>query len=228
MTSTSGVSGSSSAGGVASSSNPLDANASISQTFNQFLTLLTTQLKNQDPLSPMDSSQFTQQLVQFSEVEQQINTNQKLDSILAQDQVNQTLQAAAFIGNTVEAAGNTMPLGSSGTAQFGYTFDTKPDLVQATIYDSTGNNVIRTINLTPTTGHTVTTWDGKDDSGVAQTPGDYVVAVTGFTNGVGTAATTTVLGTVTDIQVVNGQTTVSIGDISVPISEITSVKKASS
>jgi flagellar basal-body rod modification protein FlgD len=214
-------------GSVASSSNPADASKSLSQTYNQFLTLLTTQLKNQDPLSPMDSTQFTSQLVQFSQVEQQINTNKKLDSILSQDQVNQTLQAAAFIGSTVEAAGNTMPLDpTSKTAQFGYTFATKPDTIKATIYDSTGNNVIRTLNLTPGQGHVITTWDGKDDNGVQQPVGDYVVAVTGYTSGKGTAAVTTVLGKVSDIQVQNGQTTVTIGDLSVPIGDIVSVKKS--
>jgi len=53
--------------------------ASLSQDFDDFLQLLTTQLQNQDPLNPMDSNEFTNQLVQFSQVEQQINSNQKLD-----------------------------------------------------------------------------------------------------------------------------------------------------
>ncbi len=55
----------------------------LADDMQQFLTLLTTQLQNQDPLSPMDSTEFTNQLVQFSQVEQQITSNQKLDSLLA-------------------------------------------------------------------------------------------------------------------------------------------------
>src|SRR5436305_350324 len=80
--------------------------ASIGKTFDQFLTLLTTQLKNQDPLSPTDSSQFTSQLVQFSQVEQAIDTNTKLDTLIATNQSNQLLQASTFLGHDVEAAGN--------------------------------------------------------------------------------------------------------------------------
>src|SRR3954468_20088182 len=80
-----------------------DAIKKLSGDFNNFLTLLTTQLKNQDPLSPMDSTQFTQQLVAFTGVEQQINSNNKLDQIIALDKAGQITTASGFIGQQVEA-----------------------------------------------------------------------------------------------------------------------------
>src|SRR5579862_2238926 len=91
-----------------SSSSTSGSNAlnKLSSDLNSFLTLLTTQLKNQDPLSPLDSTQFTAQLVAFTGVEQQINTNTKLDSLIGVDKATQLTSAANFIGNTVEAPSN--------------------------------------------------------------------------------------------------------------------------
>src|SRR5215813_8442151 len=86
-----------------SSGSTTDAINKLSGDFNNFLTLLTTQLKNQDPLSPMDSTQFTQQLVAFTGVEQQINTNAKLDQLIGLDKSNLTTGAATYIGNEIEA-----------------------------------------------------------------------------------------------------------------------------
>src|SRR6201992_1328356 len=78
-----------------------DAMAQLSGNFNTFLTLLTTQLKNQDPTSPMDSNQFTQQLVEFSQVEQQINTNTNLQTLITQGQSNGTAMTTGYLGKTV-------------------------------------------------------------------------------------------------------------------------------
>src|SRR5438045_3902850 len=81
--------------------------AGLNQNFNQFLTLLTTQLKNQDPLSPMDSTQFTNQLVSFSQVEQQIRTNDNLTKLLANSNTAQTTLGLSYIGLTVQMDGDT-------------------------------------------------------------------------------------------------------------------------
>src|SRR5882762_3413381 len=70
--------------------------------FNTFLTMLTTQLKNQDPLSPLDTSQFTQQLVSFSEVEQQINTNMNLQQLIQLQTTNQAVAAAPLVGQNIQ------------------------------------------------------------------------------------------------------------------------------
>src|ERR1700746_1550917 len=101
--------GTSSTSGTSSSSTAVD-DTMIASNFTTFLTLLTTQLQNQDPLSPMDSNQFTQQLVQFSQVEQQINTNDNLKSLITQG-ANQTgAYAVSYLGKAVTIAGGNAPL----------------------------------------------------------------------------------------------------------------------
>src|SRR6476646_3348259 len=77
-----------------------NAAATMAKNFDSFLTLLTTQLKNQNPLEPLDTNQFTQQLVQFTQVEQQINMNQQLTSLVALQKANQTTSAMSFLGST--------------------------------------------------------------------------------------------------------------------------------
>jgi flagellar basal-body rod modification protein FlgD len=81
-----------------------DAMAQLSGNFSTFLTLLTTQLKNQDPTSPMDSNQFTQQLVEFSQVEQQINTNTNLQTLISQGTAQSAAYATGYLGKTVTVA----------------------------------------------------------------------------------------------------------------------------
>lgn len=213
--------------GVATSSDAADASASIGQTYNEFLTLLTTQLQNQDPLSPMDSAQFTQQLVMFSQVEQQINTNSKLEQILQQDQTNQTLQAAQFLGKTVAAAGSVQPYTGSGSVNIGYDFTTAPTgSIVIQIYNATGTTLERSITVgSPTAGVTAYTWDGKDSNGNQLPAGDYKFQVQGVSSGgTSTAANNTyITGTVNNISTVSGTTDLVIGDISVPLSAIMSV-----
>src|ERR1700729_584477 len=92
----------------------------IAGNFNTFLQLLTTQLQNQDPLSPMDTNQFTQQLVEFASVEQQINMNTNLQTLVTLQQTAQDSQALAFVGQTVTVNGSNATLASGGQAQWTY------------------------------------------------------------------------------------------------------------
>lgn len=224
---TSKTNSSSSNAGVATSSDAADASASIGQTYNEFLTLLTTQLQNQDPLSPMDSAQFTQQLVMFSQVEQQINTNSKLEQILQQDQTNQTLQAASFLGKSVAAEGDVQPYTGSGSVNIGYDFTTAPTgSIVIQIYNANGSTLERSVTVgSPTAGVTAYTWDGKDDNGNQLPAGDYKFTVQGVSAaGTSTAANSTfITGTVNNISTVSGTTDLIVGDISVPLSSIMSV-----
>src|SRR5262252_7667572 len=98
-----------SATSAASASQATSAQKTLSGNFDTFLTLLTTQLKNQDPLSPMDSNQFTQQLVQFSQVEQQINSNKNLESLIALTKSQSATNAVSYLGKTL-----TMTDGTTG------------------------------------------------------------------------------------------------------------------
>src|SRR5687768_18617134 len=107
-------------GGPSTTKTGDDALASLSGDYTNFLTLLTAQLKNQDPLSPMDATQFTQQLVQFSAVEQQINGNKKLDQLIGLQSTANAYGAVGFVGTTIAANSKDVPL-QGGKAKFDYT-----------------------------------------------------------------------------------------------------------
>src|SRR6201993_5573994 len=103
---------SSSSANSASSANAL-ANQQIAGNFQQFLTLLTTQLENQNPLSPLDTNQFTQQLVEFAGVQEQLNTNDSLSTLVSLQQTAQATQALTFVGKTAIVNGNTATMSNS-------------------------------------------------------------------------------------------------------------------
>lgn len=109
----------------------------LSADMNTFLTLLTTQLKYQDPLDPMDTAEFTNQLVQYSNVEQSIQTNEKLDTLLSLNIANLGAQAVSYIGKTVQVLGDVMPL-ENGKAKATYTLDKDVTSVIVTVKDMNG------------------------------------------------------------------------------------------
>src|SRR5690349_24890257 len=140
-------------------------NSEIAGNFNQFLQLLTTQLQNQNPLDPLDTNQFTQQLVQFAQVEQQINMNTNLQTLVSLQQTAQATQAMAFAGATVTVSGSSAPL-TNGTATWNY----NPPAVGTgtlTITNSTGQTVYTTTG-TVQPGQQTFTWNGQNNSGVQQ------------------------------------------------------------
>lgn len=98
----------------ASSANSTTSSPQIAGNFTQFLTLLTTQLKNQNPLSPMDTNQFTQQLVQFAQVEQQLKSNDRLDAIASSAKNSEAASLSSYIGKSITTDGITSELGSAG------------------------------------------------------------------------------------------------------------------
>jgi len=149
--------------------------AKLSSNYTQFLKLLTTQLQNQDPLKPMDTKDFTQQLVQFANVEQSIATNKNLENLIALQTAGQSAQASTYIGRTVEAIGDTQPL-VDGKATWGYAFDGTPATVQLFISDKNGTVVYQTAGETGAGGHSFA-WDGKDMNGLTAPPGDYKIRV---------------------------------------------------
>src|SRR5579863_6368314 len=141
-------------------SNPANSSALLSQNFNTFLTLLTTQLQNQDPLSPLDTNQFTQQLVSFSEVEQQINTNTNLQSLISLQQTSQALSALPLVGQTIQYNNATAPL-SNGQASFGYTLPANVN--QATLVVTDSNGQTQFVESAPSTaaGPQNFVWNGQ-------------------------------------------------------------------
>src|SRR5918911_3460789 len=105
---------------TAAQQTPKQKTTGLGENFDTFLKLLTTQIKNQDPLQPLDSNQFTQQLVQFSQVEQAINTNDKLSSLVTLQSTNQMVNSLSLVDRTIEFTGDTAPL-SNGQAKWSYT-----------------------------------------------------------------------------------------------------------
>lgn len=149
--------------------------------FDTFLTLLTAQLQNQDPLEPMDSSKFTEQLVQYSQVEQQIETNSKLtqlaDTLTKQIQATAAGSALAYIGREAVFNSNAMGLGEEGGATWTYGLGATSANTTLTIKDASGKIVYTTSGEQGTGPHEFT-WDGEDANGVRQPEGVYFLTVT--------------------------------------------------
>ncbi|HRY27079.1 MAG: flagellar hook capping FlgD N-terminal domain-containing protein [Geminicoccaceae bacterium] len=144
--------------------------------FDSFLKLLTTQLTTQDPLSPMDAEQFTSQLVQFSGVEQAIQTNTKLEMLIGLMQANQTTAALQYIGATVELDTSAIALAAGGTAEIAYELPETAAAVLVEIQDGSGR-LVRQLTGPAAAGPRSLVWDGRDGAGAAQPAGTYSVAV---------------------------------------------------
>ena len=155
-------------------SNALD-NTEIASNFTTFLQLLTTQLKNQNPLDPLDTNQFTQQLVEFAQVEQQMKSNDQLSSLVSLEKSAQATTALAYVGATVVVDGSTAPLTNS-TANWSLNV-TKPSTATITIKDSTGQNVYTgTVAVNPGTQNF--TWNGRGNDGRLWPDGAYTLTAT--------------------------------------------------
>lgn len=150
--------------------------AKLSQDYTTFLKMLTTQLQNQDPLSPMDSAQFTQQLVAFSGVEQQIAANDKLKELLSLQKTSGTGALLNYIGKEVEAEGNELSMLKDFYSTFSYTLSDTASTATLTIKDAQGN-VVRTTDVAKSIGRHEIVWDGKNDSGQALSSGIYTIEI---------------------------------------------------
>lgn len=207
-----------------SSNGGTSALSSFSKNFDNFLTLLTKQLQYQDPMSPLDTNQFTQQLVEFTSVEQQIETNQKLDSLLGVQSDNQAMAALSFLNNVIEAQSDQVML-QDGSAQISYDLSSDAQTATLVIKDADGQTV-RTIPLDDTkTGSHDLTWDGKDQKGNQLDDGVYDISVQAVDDkNVQLAVTTGTRGKVDAVQRIDGEFHLSIGDLDVPLSKVGSVR----
>lgn len=172
----------------------------LNQDFDDFLLLLTTQLQNQDPLSPMDTSEFTNQLVQFSQVEQQIATNSNLETLLAMQTLNMTALGVSFIGKEVEVDGNSFKTDGSSPSTMSYYMPADASSGTLTIKNADGDVVYSTESATKSGRHDFT-WDGLDNDGNAVPAGTYTVTVTALdSNKQSLSVTTSVPGYVTGLE----------------------------
>jgi flagellar basal-body rod modification protein FlgD len=196
------------------------ARTAFGSNFDTFLTLLTTQLKNQDPLSPMDSSQFTQQLVQFSQVEQSINANQNLEALISLTKGRATSDAVGYLGKTVTLTDGTGGL-KDGAAHWAYTLQSGSDTTRLTITNSAGHVVYAADGATASGAHDFV-WNGKDSTGRDLPNGAYTLSVAAKSSD-GTSITTSVSsqGVVDEVNLTGSEPTLMIGALSVPISKAT-------
>ena len=202
--------------------------ASLADNFNTFLTLLTTQLKNQDPTAPLDSNQFTQQLVQMTGVEQQINANDLLTQLVA-NTGNGISTAVTLIGKNVKAVSDTANL-SNGQGQWTYNLSAAASDLKVEVLDANGKVVHAEAPSDMKAGDHAFSWNGKDLSG-NQLPngGTYTLRVTATdAGGAAIASTNYVQGVVTGVTQSNGSTSITVNGGPVDWSKVTSVEQVAS
>lgn len=213
--------------GGTNTSNSTSALNNLGSNFTTFLNLLTTQLKNQDPTNPVDSTQFTQQLVEFTGVQQQVQTNSYLQQMLTAMQGNEISSASSYIGTTIQATGSQTAL-NNGTASMGYTLASQASKVNVIITDSTGKEVFRGTGST-SAGRNIVTWNGTNSfTGASEPGGVYNVNVQATdAHGAPITATPFITGTVTSASISNGQVLLNLGALQVPVGTVTSVTNLS-
>ena len=201
----------------------------LAQNMNSFLELLTAQLQNQDPLNPMDTSQFTNQLVLFAQVQQQIDINQNLENMQSSQNDAALASAANYIGTGVTAVSSNLPLQNSD-ATFYYTTPADAASVNIVISDSAGN-IVDTMSGNATAGTHSATWNGANINGGKEPDGTYTLAVssTGATGG-STQLDTAISGTVTAVAVdpSNNEPQVLVGSVGVDLNNLIEIQKAGS
>ncbi len=184
------------------------ATTGIADNFQTFLTLLTTQLQNQNPLDPLDTNQFTQQLVQFAGVEQQLKSNDQLKSLIDVEKSAQATQALIYVGNTVAVDGSTTQFDGSATWNLKAPKGTNATV---TITNSTGQTVYSG-KFTLTDGNSSFVWDGKGNDGTQYPAGDYKLTATGTdSSGQNVAIASEVQGVVDSVDLTATPALLSIG-----------------
>jgi len=193
----------------------------IGNNFNSFLQLLTTQLQNQDPLSPLDTNQFTQQLVQFSQVEQLLNMNSSLNTLISLQQSSQASAALNYVGANVVVNGSTAQM-SGGQATWTFGAD-KPASATINITNASGQLVFSQ-NTTLSSGAQTFNWNGLDNNGKRQADGAYTISITAQdANGQPVSVTTDVQGVVSSVDMTKTPPVLNIGSQSFTLDQIKQV-----
>ena len=212
-----------SVGTATASASSLVGQQQIAGNFQQFLQLLTTQLKNQDPLSPLDTNQFTQQLVAFASVEQQLKTNTDLDQLVTLNKTSQATAALSFVGSQVTADGSTTQL-KNGVAVWNIT-SPRPAAASVSIVDQNGNTVW-TGQQTLDTGAQSYSWNGRTSTGAVAPDGLYTIQITAQdAAGQSVAVSTQYTGTVTGVDLSGSQPLLQVGSTYLTLSQVGSIQK---
>ena len=205
---------------VSASSAAGRSQSQLAANFDTFLVLLTAQLKNQDPLEPMDSNQFTEQLVQFSQVEQQINSNKNLESLIALTKARSSADAVSYLGKTLTLTDGTAAL-MGGEAHWAYSLDNDAATATLMIRNAHGD-VVYSAPAEASAGMHSFTWNGVGSSGATLPPGPYqlmVIAKTIDGASIGTRAASQ--GVISEVDLTGSEPILMIGPVGVPISKAT-------
>ncbi len=197
----------------------------FSKDYLLFLNMLTTQLKHQDPTEPLDTNQFTQQLVQFSNVEQQIKVNDKLQKLVDNQGTSGASAALSYLGKDVDANFNKITL-NGGSAPYQFIADQKYQKVEIAILNDKKVE-IRKINGPIEKGLQQLTWNGRDNKGNAMPTGTYTVKVTGLdASGKKTDLRTIISGKVTSVGTENGTPMLTVNGIPLSADQIIAIREA--
>jgi flagellar basal-body rod modification protein FlgD len=228
MTTTPTSSSTSSAGSTVANAAGLASAQTLSGNFDTFLQLLTTQLQNQDPLDPMDSNSFTQELVEFASVEQQVNTNTSLQTLISMQQTTEATSAMQLMGANVSVNGNVAALSNATSTSAQWTFSSpSPATANVTITSSTGQ-VAFTGTVSLNAGSNTYTWNGQGANGVTWPDGNYTMAINATgANGQPVTVTTQVQGTISGVNVSQNPPQITVGGQSYPITAIQSINSNS-
>ncbi|HAH09590.1 MAG TPA: hypothetical protein DCL54_04530 [Alphaproteobacteria bacterium] len=195
----------------------------LATNFDTFLKLLTTQLQYQDPTEPLDTNQFTTQLVQYSQVEQQINTNKNLEALLSLNQSASAGTALSYLGKSVVMKSATTTL-SDGAANWNYELPSNSTGTQLVITDSAGK-IVRTLPGETLAGKHALSWDGKSNTGADLPNGAYRLEVKADSaSGSKLSALITTSGVVSEAEVTGSAPTLKVGAHTVTLSDIISVR----
>jgi len=207
---------------TATSSGSSSALNKLSGNFDTFLQLLTTQLKNQNPLDPLDTNQFTQQLVQFADVEQSIKQNKNLESLIQMSAANNATAAASFIGKKVmiQSASQTL---EDGKANWSYFAKGSATGGTFTVRDEAGN-VVWTETKDIDSGRNEYVWNGHDNNGDKVQDGKYTLTIEGADeNGDAVDVSVEVAVTIDGVDFSGTEPVLLVGDVGVPLSQVTAV-----
>jgi flagellar basal-body rod modification protein FlgD len=211
-------------GNATSNKTASEKTTGIADNFQTFLTLLTTQLQHQNPTDPLDTNQFTQQLVQFAGIEQQLKSNEQLKALVEIEKGAQATQALVYVGNTVAIDGSKAQFDKSATWNFNSEQDTTAKI---TITNSAGQTAYSG-NFNLKKGGSSFVWDGKGNDGVQWPPGTYTLTATGKdSKGNNVAISTEVQGVVDSVDLTSSPPLLSIGGQSYTTDKIKRVMRPS-
>lgn len=197
---------------------------SLNDTYNNFLLLLTKQLQNQDPLNPMDTAQFTQQLVGFSQVEQQIASNKSLERLISLQSSTNAFNAVSFLGNEVAVDSDHVSL-KGGKAKFQYEIEHSAGQAVLSVYDSRGQ-VVLVQEANKGVGTYNVDWNGKDAFGNQLPDGEYRVAVSyADQSGKTYSSKITSFGVVDSTEIADGEVKLFVGPVGFSIDKVLKVTK---